>query len=133
MGNEMLSFLSAIFGPHRAVSIYAFIKTKGLAILGGVGVIAVAAALLLLNDSGEHEHHSFMTVPVLSATPINGDLKNGVIASVRLPDGSATSITSTEAPVSQSVGTSACVEKRIFVESGEPRYRFKLPRYCEAS
>ncbi len=129
----MLSFLSAIFGPHRAVSIYAFIKTKGLAILGGVGVIAVAAALLLLNDSGEHEHHSFMTVPVLSATPINGDLKNGVIASVRLPDGSATSITSTEAPVSQSVGTSACVEKRIFVESGEPRYRFKLPRYCEAS
>ena len=129
----MLSFLSAIFGPHRAVSIYAFVRTWGLPIAGGVGVIAVAAALLLLNDSGEHEHHSFMTVPVLSATPINGDLRNGVIASVRLPDGSAASISSTEAPVSQTVGTSACIEKRVFVESGEPRYRFKLPRYCEPS
>lgn len=129
----MLSFLSAIFGPHRAVSIYAFVRTWGLAIAGGVGVIAVAAALLLLNDSGEHEHHSFMTVPVLSATPINGDLRNGVIASVRLPDGSAASISSTEAPISQTVGTSACIEKRVFVETGEPRYRFKLPRYCESS
>lgn len=132
-GNEMLNVLSAIFGPHRAVSIYAFIKTRGLAIVGGIGVIAVAAALLLLNDSGTHEHHSFMTVPVLSATPINGDLQNGVIASVRLPDGSAVPITSTEGPISQTVGTSACIEKRVFVESGEPRYRFKLPRYCEAN
>ncbi len=129
----MLNVLSAVFGPHRAVSIYAFMKTKGLAVLGGVGVIAVAAALLLLNDDGRHEHEAFMTVPVLSATPINGDLKNGVIASVRLPDGSATSISSTEAPISQTVGDSACIEKRVYVESGEPRYRFKLPRYCEAS
>lgn len=129
----MLSILSALFGPHRAVSIYAFLKTWGLPIAGGVGVITVAAALLLLNDSGDHEHHSYMTVPVLSASPINGDLKNGVIASVRLPDGSETAITSTEAPISQTVTTSACVEKRVYVETGEPRYRFKLPRYCEAS
>ncbi|CAD0186088.1 hypothetical protein RUESEDTHA_02993 [Ruegeria sp. THAF57] len=129
----MLNVLSAVFGPHRAVSIYAFMKTKGLAVLGGVGVVAVAAALLLLNDDGRHEHEAFMTVPVLSATPINGDLKNGVIASVRLPDGSATSISSTESPISQTVGDSACIEKRVYVESGEPRYRFKLPHYCEAS
>ena len=129
----MLGILSTLFGPHRAVSIYAFLKTWDLPIIGGVGVIAVAAALLLLNDSGEHEHHSFMTVPVLSATPINGDFRNGVIASVRLPDGSATSLTSTEAPISKTVSTSACVEKRVYVETGEPRYRFKLPRYCEAS
>lgn len=129
----MLNVLSKIFGPHRAVSIYAFVKTWGLPVVGGVGVIVVAAALLLLNDSGEHEHDSFMTVAVLSSTAINGDLKNGVIASVRLPDGSATSITSTEATVSQTVGTSACIEKRVFVDSGEARYRFKLPRHCEAS
>ena len=129
----MLGILSTLFGPHRAVSIYAFLNTWGLPVVGGVSVIAVAAALLLLTNGGEHEHHSFMTVPVLSATPINGDLKNGVIASVRLPDGSATSITSTEAPISKTVSTSACVEKRVYVETGEPRYRFKLPRYCEAS
>ncbi|MTH98707.1 hypothetical protein [Roseibium sp. RKSG952] len=129
----MLNILSAIFGPHRAVSIYAFVKTKGLAIAGGLGLIVIAVSLLVLNDDGKHEHDAFMTVDVLTATPINGDLKNGVIASVRLPDGTATSITATEAPIAQTVGTSACIEKRVYVESGEPRYRFKLPRYCEAS
>ena len=129
----MLNVLSAIFGPHRAVSIYAFLKTWGLGLAGGLVMIVIVTTLFLLGDEGEHEHHSFMTVPVLSATPINGDLKNGVIASVRLPDGSAESITSTEAPVSQTVGTSACVEKRVYVDSGKARYRFKLPRFCEAS
>lgn len=128
----MLSVLSAIFGPHRAVSIYVFLKTKGLAIVGGLVMIAIVTSLFVFGDDGEHEHEWFRTVPVLSATPINGDLKNGVIASVRLPDGSAEPITSTEGPVSQTVGTSACVEKRVYVDSGEARYRFKLPRYCEA-
>ncbi len=128
----MLSILSAIFGPHRAVTIYAFLKTWGLGLAAAVVMAFIVGGLFLLGDDGEHEHHSFMTVPVLSATAINGDLKNGVIASVRLPDGTATSITSTEAPVSQSVGTSACVEKRVYVDSGEARYRFKLPRFCEA-
>ncbi|WP_299985268.1 hypothetical protein [uncultured Ruegeria sp.] len=129
----MLSILSSILGPHRAVSVYVFLKTWWLAITGAIAMTAIVAGLLLLNDDGAHEHHSFLTVPVLSASPINGDIKNGVIASVRLPDGSATSITSTERPVAQSVGTSACIEKRVYVESGEPRYRFKLPRYCDAS
>ncbi|WP_037315053.1 hypothetical protein [Ruegeria halocynthiae] len=129
----MLNILSALFGPHRAVSIYAFLKTWGLPLAGSVGLVVVATALLVLNDDGTHEHEAFLTVPVLSATPINGDVDNGVIASVRLPDGSATSITSTEAPISRTVGTSACIEKRVYVESGDTRYRFKLPRYCEAS
>ncbi|MDA7966341.1 hypothetical protein [Ruegeria sp.] len=127
----MLNILSTIFGPHRAVTIYAFLRTWGLGLLGGLAMIVLVAGLYLLGDDGKHEHEAFMTVPVLSATAINGDLRNGVIASVRLPDGTATSITSTEAPVSQTVGTSACVEKRIYVDSGEARYRFKLPRFCE--
>ncbi len=127
----MLSILSAVFGPHRAVSIYVFLKSWWLAITGAIAMIAIVAGLLLLNDDGKHEHEAFLTVAVLSATPINGDLKNGVIASVRLPDGSATSITSTESPIARSVGTEACIEKRVYVASGEPRYRFKLPRYCE--
>ncbi len=128
----MLNVLSTVFGPHRAVSIYVFFQTKGLAVLGVVALFAILGGLLLFSGDGRHEHDSFMTVPVLSATPINGDLNNGVIASVRLPDGSAASITSTEAEVSTTVGTTACIEKRVFVESGDARYRFKLPRYCEA-
>ncbi|MGI9368787.1 MAG: hypothetical protein ACR2O2_08100 [Ruegeria sp.] len=128
----MLNILSKIFGPHRAVSIYVFLKTKGLAIASVLVMLVIVSSLLLFSGDGEHEHHSYMTLPVLSATPINGNLKNGVIASVRLPDGTATSITSTEAEVSQTVGTSACVEKRIYENSGEFRYRFKLPHYCQA-
>ncbi|WP_050604979.1 hypothetical protein [Ruegeria sp. 6PALISEP08] len=129
----MLNVLSAVFGPHRAVSVYAFLKTWGLGLAGGVVMIVIVTFLFLLGDEGEHAHEAFLTVPVLSATAVNGDLKNGVIASVRLPDGSATSITSTESQISQTVGTTACIEKRVYVESGEARYRFKLPRLCEDS
>lgn len=129
----MLNVLSAVFGPHRAVSVYAFLNTWGLGLAGGVVMIAIVTFLFLLGDEGEHTHEAFLTVPVLSATAVNGDLKNGVIASVRLPDGSATSITSTEGHISQTVGTTACIEKRVFVESGEARYRFKLPHLCEDS
>jgi len=85
----MLNALSAIFGPHRAVSIYAFLRTWGLGLLGGLVMVVLVSSLYLLGDDGEHEHEAFLTVAVLSATPLNGDLRNGVIASVRLPDGSA--------------------------------------------
>ena len=129
----MLNVLSTLFGPHRAVSIYVFLKTWGFVILGGLIMVALVTSLFVLGDDGEHEHDAFLTVAVLSATPINGDTRNGAIASVRLPDGSATSITTTDSLIAQSIGTSACVEKRIFVNSGEARYRLKLPKFCEAS
>ncbi|WP_170407586.1 hypothetical protein [Ruegeria arenilitoris] len=128
----MLTILSNLFGPHRAVSIYAFLKTWGLLVVGIVGIVTVATALLVFNDDGTHEHDSYLTVSVLSATPVNGDLKYGVIASVQLPDGSATSINEPKEHIARTVGTTACVEKRVYVESGEPRYRFKLPSLCEA-
>ena len=129
----MLNVLSAVFGPHRAVSIYAFLKTWGLLVIAVVGTISIATALLILNDDGAHEHHSYLTVPVLSATPVNGDLKHGVIASIQLPDGSAMSINESKEHVARTVGQTACVEKRVYVKSGEARYRFKLPSLCEAS
>ncbi|WP_171103735.1 MULTISPECIES: hypothetical protein [unclassified Ruegeria] len=129
----MLNVLSAVFGPHRAVSIYAFLKTWGLALAGALVMVVIVSVIVLVGDDGEHEHEAFLTVPVLSATAINGDLRNGVVASVRLPDGSAVSLTSTDAQISQSVGSDACVEKRVYVESGEARYRLKLPRLCGSS
>lgn len=126
----MLDILSKILGPHRAVSVYAFLQTRGLAVLGGLAMIAVVAGLLLTGSDEKHEHEAFLTASVLTATAINGDLNQGVIASVRLPDGSVTSVTSTEGPVSSTVTSTACIEKRIYVDSGEARYRLKLPRYC---
>ncbi|MEY8842535.1 hypothetical protein AB9K41_26180, partial [Cribrihabitans sp. XS_ASV171] len=92
----MLEILSKAVGPHRAVSVYAFLQTRGLAVAAGIGFVLIAGGLLYFSPDERHEHEAFLTVPVLSATAINGDLRQGVIASVRLPDGSATSITSTE-------------------------------------
>ncbi|CUK11276.1 hypothetical protein RUE5091_03399 [Ruegeria denitrificans] len=129
----MLTILSKIFGPHRAVSIYGFLKTWGLLVVAIVGIITIAATLLVVNDDGTHEHDSYLTVSVLSATPVNGDLKYGVIASVQLPDGSATSINEPKEHIARTVGATACVEKRIYVISGEARYRFKQPSLCEAN
>lgn len=126
----MLNVLSTLLGPHRAVSVYAFLQTKGLAIVGVVALVGILAGLLLMSGEDTHEHEAFLTVPVLSATAINGDLRSGIIASVRLPDGSATSVTSTEGPVASTVGETACIEKRVYVQSGEARYRIKLPRHC---
>lgn len=129
----MLELLSKIIGPHWAVSVYAFVRTRGVALLAGLAFAGLIATLLLVSSDEEHEHEAFLTVPVLSATAINGDIRNGVITSVRLPDGSATSITSTEWQVAETVTTTACIEKRVYVTSREPRYRLKLPRHCQSS
>ncbi len=126
----MLEILSKAVGPHRAVSVYAFLQTRGLAVAAVIGFVLIAGGLLYFSPDEHHEHEAFLTVPVLSATPINGDLRQGVIASVRLPDGSATSITTTEGVLATTVGETACIEKRVYVETGEPRYRFKLPDTC---
>lgn len=126
----MLDFLSKLIGPHRAVSVYVFFQTRGIAILGVLALAGILSALLLLGGDEEHKHEAFLTLPVLSATAINGDLQQGVIASVRLPDGSAASLTTTDGEIATTVGTTACVEKRIYVGSGEPRYRLKFPKNC---
>ena len=127
----MLDVLSKLIGPHRAVSVYAFLHTRGAALVAAVLFAAILGGLLLFGKGEEpHEHEAFLTLEVLSLTALNGDLRNGALVSVRLPDGHATSITSTEGPVAASVTTTACVEKRVYVTSGEARYRLKLPQYC---
>ncbi len=130
----MLELLSKILGPHRAVSVYVFLQRRGVALLCALGFAGVLAILFISSAPEDHEHEAFHTVPVLSITPVgNNDTSRGVIASVRLPDGSVTSITTTEGEVAATVGETACVEKRVFVDSGEPRYRFKLPRHCDGA
>ena len=41
----MLSILSAIFGPHRAVTIYAFLKTWGLGLAAAVVMAFIVGGL----------------------------------------------------------------------------------------
>jgi len=126
----MLDILSKVFGPHRAVSIFVFMQTRGLAVLLAIAFVAVVSSLLFLNRPREHEPVAFMTLPVITAVPVGKDFSTGVIATLRLPDGEIISVTSTEGPIAATVSATACVEKRRFVDNGEFRYRLKLLHNC---
>jgi hypothetical protein len=126
----MLDILSKVFGPHRAVSIFVFMQTRGLAVLLAIAFVAVVSSLLFFNRPREHEPVAFMTLPVITAFPVGKDFSTGVIATLRLPDGQSIRVTSTEGPIAKAVTATACVEKRRFVDNGEFRYRLKLPRDC---
>ena len=129
----MLDLLSKILGPHRAVSVYVFLQNRGLILLAVAAFLAIVAGLLILSDPGEHQHQAFLTVPVVSTTPVGNDISKGVIASVRLPDGDVVAVTTTEGEIAATVTATACVEKRVFVQTGEPRYRLKLLHYCASN
>ncbi len=126
----MLEILSRIFGPHRAVSIYVFLQNRGLVLLAVLGFAGIVATLLLSSDPARHEHEAFLTLPVISATAAGNDIRNGLIATLRLPDGETVTVTTTEGEIAAAVTDTACVEKRRFVDSGQARYRLKLRNNC---
>lgn len=127
----MLDLLSRIFGPHRAVSIYVFLQNRGLVLLAVLAFVGGIGALLLLNAPRGHEHVAFVTMPVLSVNIPGNQIKNGLIASVRLPDGKAVSINTSDAAIAKSVTDTACVEQRQFIGTDEYRYRLKLRKNCQ--
>lgn len=126
----MLDLLSRIFGPHRAVSIFVFLQTRGLIILAGAGFVAIVGMLLAFTGPGKHVPEAFLTLPVISTVPVGKDISTGLIAIMRLPDGESVTVTTTEGEVAATVTATACVEKRRYVDTGEFRYRIKFPRYC---
>ncbi len=125
-----LDLLSKYLGPQRAVSSYAFVQTRGMAVLGGLVLVVIVGLLWLTASDDEHRHDAYLVLPVLSATPLGPTLDNGVVASVRLPDGKAASLTSKDPEIARSVRATACVEQRVYVESGEPFYKLSLPVRC---
>ena len=126
----MLDLLAKIVGPNRAVTIYVFLQRRGLAILGAVAFAAIVAYLLLVTGPEDHEHAGYFTAPVIEVIPAGNSTDNGALVEVVLPDHSTTRITA-EGPVVEALTDTACVEKRIYVKSGTPRYRLKLPHYCQ--
>ena len=129
----MLKILSGIFGPHRAVSIYIFLQSKGLILLALAGFVALVSSLMILTGPEKHEHIAFMTLPVVSVVSTGGNTAKGVIATLRLPDGETVAVTSTEGGITTLETSMACVEKRRFVDTGAPRYRLKPMHNCEGN
>ena len=129
----MLNLLSSIFGAHRAVSIYMFLQSKGLILLALASFVAIVSSLMILTGPSKHEHVAFMALPVISVVAMGGSMTEGVIATLRLPDGEPVTVTSTEGGISTLDGDTACVEKRRFVDTGEARYRLKSMRNCEVN
>lgn len=129
----MLNLLSGIFGPHRAVSIYVFVQSKGLILLALAGFVTIVSTLMILTGPAKHEHVAFMALPVISVVSTGGSIVEGVIATLRLPDGESVTVTSTEGGISTLSTDTACVEKRRFVDTGEARYRLKPMHYCQGN
>lgn len=127
----MLDLLSKIFGPHRAVSIFVFMQNRGAALLAGLAFVIGITALLMLNAPREHEHVAFVTLPILTTNIPGNQIKNGLIASVRLADGTTVSISTSDVSVAKSVTDTACVEQRQFTGTAQFRYRLKLRQYCQ--
>lgn len=127
----MLNILSSIFGPHRAVSIYVFLRNKGLIVLALVGFVMIVVTMMILTGPREHEHVGFVTLPVISTVTTGGNTNASVIATLRLPDGETVAVTSTDAVITAAVTETACVEERRYVDTGEARYRLKLVHYCD--
>jgi hypothetical protein len=126
----MLDIFARIFGPHRGVSIYVFLQRRGLIFLALAGFIGIVALLLLFTGPEEHRPVGFMTATVISSRPLSASGGNGIMADLRLPDGEEIRVTTTENEVAKTVTDTACIEKRRFIQSGEFRYRIKLPRFC---
>ncbi len=129
----MLDLLSRLFGPHKAVSIYVFLRSKGLILLTLAGFVMIVSSLMILTGPSKHEHVAFMTLPVVSAVSTGSNASAGVIATLRLPDGETVAVTSTESNVAALVTDTACVEKRRFTDTGEARYRLKPLHNCDGN
>ncbi len=125
----MLDLLAKLLGPHRAVTVYAFLQTRALAIVVVLALLA-GGALFALRGGDTLDHVAYIEARVLTTTPINGDRRNGIIADLRLPDGETLRLTETEGLIAGSLTDTACVELRRD-RSGAPAYRLRHPRRCE--
>ncbi len=128
----MLDFLARLLGPDRAVSAYVFVSRFGIAILCGLGFLAVIA-FLFLRPTGEPEHEAYLTLPVVSSGPLSASDQHAVMVVVQLPDGENLRLTETEGLIARSIADTACVELRRMPRSGEARYRLRQPHRCEGS
>ncbi len=129
----MLKILTRVFGPHRAVSIYVFLQNRGLVLLALSAFVGIVATLLLSSDPAKHEYEAFLTLPVIKTTAIGNNIGNGLIVTMRLPDGETITVTTAKGEIAKTVAATACVEKRRFLATGEARYRLKLPRSCASN
>lgn len=124
----MLDILAKLIGPHRAVSVYAFLKTWGFAIVVVVA-IALGGTLFALRGGDRLTHVAYMQADVLTTSPINGDRRNGILADIRLPDGEMLRLSETEGLIAGTLDKIACVELRQD-NRGNPEYRLRHPRRC---
>ena len=127
----MLEFLTKVFGPHRAVSVYVFMQNRGIALLALLAFGLGVGGLIYATAPRSHEHIAFETLPVATTMQIGNQAQNGLIVTVRLTGAETVTITTTEGEVAATVTDTACVEKRQYSDTGELRYRIKLRHYCD--
>lgn len=126
----MLTILSRVLGPDRAVWVYVFFQRWGIGIALGLGFAAVLAGVVVFSSPDRMEHLAYIEAEVIAVAPLMQDQASGVFVDLRLPDGETLKLTETEGAISSSLTETACVEKRRDAGSGEIRYRLRLPHRC---
>ncbi|HBS51314.1 MAG TPA: hypothetical protein DEA05_15075 [Rhodobacteraceae bacterium] len=124
----MLDLLAKVIGPHRAVSVYAFLRTWGLP-LGLVLAALLGIGAMVLRGADQPEHVAYIRAEVLGTDPINGDRRNGLMVDLRLPDGEILRLTETEGLIAAKLEATACVQERRRPD-GAALYRLRQPHRC---
>lgn len=125
---SLLDLLSKLLGPHRAVSVYAFLKTWGIGLAFAALTLGLGATLLLRGDDAPR-HVAYLQAQVLKTTPLNNDERVGIIVDLRLPDGDTLRLTETEGLIASKLDDTACLEQRRAAD-GTDLYRLRQPHRC---
>lgn len=127
----MLSVLTKLLGPSRAVSVYIFLQSWGIALALAFAFVIGMGVFLTLSAPSRLDHIAYVTADVTATTPINGDVRNGLLVDLRLPNGKILNLTETEGLISPKPGATACVQHQRHRGNGNDYFRLRLPHRCD--
>lgn len=124
----MLTLLTKILGPYRAITVYGFLQSWGMGVLFAVTLLAIGAVLFLGSSDGP-KHVAYIEAEILGTQPLSGDQQSGIFVTLKMPDGEVLRLTETEGLIAGNLDQTACVEHRE-TQNGAPVYRLRRLHRC---
>lgn len=117
--------------PEQWASLKLWVHEYGvLVVVAAVAAIAAAAYFTYYRPE-PHKHGGYITAEVLATFDAPNDIKGfGLVAHVRLPDGTQRSVGTGSLALASEVVDKVCLEKRAR-QSGKTTYRIVPWRHCE--
>lgn len=127
----MLPVLAKLLGPDRAVSVYVFLQRWGIGLALGFAFVTGMAVFLSLSAPTRLEHIAYVRAEVTATSPINGDVRNGLLVDVRMPGGETLNLAETEGLIAPEPGATACVQHQRHKTNGTDLFRLRLAHRCD--